>query len=147
MDIRELLKRSHTIREKVKVLGHELDSLNKELHELDNQINKQLDLKGKDIGDLSEEEFQLLMSELDGTVKLNVEVAYITNELQEIREIQLTKGATIQDAIEICEIMNDLNEIDLTTNKVGIFGTIKPLTEVLTEGDRVEIYRPVTAKA
>ena len=147
MDIRELLKRSHTIREKVKVLGHELDSLNKELHELDNQINKQLDLKGKDIGDLSEEEFQLLMSELDGTVKLNVEVGYITNELQEIREIQLTKGATIQDAIEICEIMNDLNEIDLTTNKVGIFGTIKPLTEVLTEGDRVEIYRPVTAKA
>ncbi|MEM6680417.1 MAG: RnfH family protein, partial [Pseudomonadota bacterium] len=34
-------------------------------------------------------------------------------------------------------------EIDLTVNKVGIFGTVAKLDKAVKEGDRVEIYRPI----
>ena len=34
-------------------------------------------------------------------------------------------------------------EIDLTINKVGVFGRLCKLDQVLKTGDRVEIYRPL----
>jgi putative ubiquitin-RnfH superfamily antitoxin RatB of RatAB toxin-antitoxin module len=35
-------------------------------------------------------------------------------------------------------------EINLTSQKVGIFGKISPLDTVVKDGDRVEIYRQIT---
>jgi hypothetical protein len=34
-------------------------------------------------------------------------------------------------------------QIDLGTQKVGVFGKLKPLDAVLADHDRVEIYRPL----
>ena len=63
------------------------------------------------------------------------------------RQISLTvtipEGTTIQEAIEKSGILNQCPDINLDENKVGIFGKLTPLTTVLTEGDRVEIYRPL----
>jgi putative ubiquitin-RnfH superfamily antitoxin RatB of RatAB toxin-antitoxin module len=36
-------------------------------------------------------------------------------------------------------------EIDLSKQKVGIFGKLAKLDTVVQEGDRVEIYRQITA--
>ena len=36
-------------------------------------------------------------------------------------------------------------EIDLASNKVGVFGKVAALTATLNDGDRVEIYRPLIA--
>ena len=36
-------------------------------------------------------------------------------------------------------------EIDLDTQKVGIFGKATKLDAVVTEGSRVEVYRPIIA--
>jgi putative ubiquitin-RnfH superfamily antitoxin RatB of RatAB toxin-antitoxin module len=74
-----------------------------------------------------------------------VEVAYARPEKQLILTLKVAPGTTTEQAIVASGIMQKFPEIDLTINKVGIFGKmVKPDTE-LREKDRVEIYRPLIA--
>lgn len=54
------------------------------------------------------------------------------------------EGTSIQAAIESSGILEQLPQVDLQKNKVGIYGKAKPLDTVLAAGDRIEIYFPVT---
>ncbi len=146
MELQQLITKSHDMREQRKQLSIQIDSLDEEINDLEMQIKKQLDAAGKDYEDLSEEQFQLLMSELGDPKKNTVEVVYVTNQQQVICEVQIPAGATIEDGIQLSGILEKCPEVELANNKVGIYGVIKPLTETLSDGDRVEIYRPVTAK-
>jgi len=57
--------------------------------------------------------------------------------------VGLGSEVTIQKAIKQSGILAHFPEIDLTTNKVGIFGELKRLEDKVKTGDRVEIYRPL----
>ncbi len=74
-----------------------------------------------------------------------VGVAYAKAAQQVWTNIEVPDGATIQDAIEKSGILDKFPEIDLEQQKVGIFGKISKLDAKLNDGDRVEIYRPITA--
>lgn len=74
---------------------------------------------------------------------MRVEVAYAKSEEQVILLINVDEGCTVQKAIETSCILQRFPEIDLSQNKVGIFGKVVDLETVLREGDRVEIYRPL----
>jgi len=78
---------------------------------------------------------------------INVEVAYALPEKQVIRALNVDAGTTIGAAIVLSGIMMDFPELDneLEHAKVGIFGKIAAVTTVLSDGDRVEIYRPLIA--
>jgi putative ubiquitin-RnfH superfamily antitoxin RatB of RatAB toxin-antitoxin module len=76
---------------------------------------------------------------------MRVEVAYVSSAQQYAHALELPEGASIRMALEYSGVLLQFPEIDLTRQKVGIFGKIKPLTTVLVDGDRVEIYRAVTA--
>ncbi|MBB1073192.1 RnfH family protein [Rhodoferax sp. 4810] len=71
-------------------------------------------------------------------------IIYAQSKRQMSLTVTIPEGATIQEAIEKSGILNQCPEINLDENKVGIFGKITPLTTALVEGDRVEIYRPLT---
>jgi len=47
--------------------------------------------------------------------------------------------------IEKSGLLTMFPEIDLETQKAGIFGKLTKLDAVVEEGNRVEIYRPITA--
>jgi len=79
------------------------------------------------------------------TETINVEVAYALPEKQVIRKVNVDAGTTIGAAIVQSGIMMDFPDIDLENAKVGIFGKVAPMTKVLSDGDRVEIYRPLIA--
>jgi len=147
MELTELIRESHGIREKIKSLTVQIDKHTIKLEELDTEIKQRLNLKDKEIEELSEEEFQLLMSDISDPVKITVEVVYLNKDVQHLCEVQLSRGSTIEDSIKLSNILDKANDIDLAINKVGVFGMVKPLSEILTDGDRVEIYRPITAKA
>ncbi len=72
---------------------------------------------------------------------MNVEVAYARPDKQLIIPVQVPESCTAQEAIALSEILMYFPEIDLTKNKVGIFSQICPLSKLLHENDRVEIYR------
>ena len=80
------------------------------------------------------------MSEL-----ISVEVAYARPDEQRIIELQVPPGTTVKEAIEKSGITGHFPEIDLTKNKVGIFGKLTKADAQLQPGDRVEIYRQLIA--
>jgi len=76
---------------------------------------------------------------------INVEVAYALPEKQVIRAVNVELGTTIGGAIVQSGIMMEFPELDIEQSDVGIFGKAATMTTVLSDGDRVEIYRPLIA--
>ncbi|NVK18844.1 MAG: RnfH family protein [Methylocystaceae bacterium] len=76
---------------------------------------------------------------------MNVGIVYGTAIKQVWLKMEVPDGSTVQDAIDISGILEQFPEIDLETQKVGVFGRITKLDRVLEAGERVEIYRPITA--
>lgn len=74
---------------------------------------------------------------------ISVEVAYASLTEQKILMLQVKEGTTINDAIYLSGILTVFPEIDLSRQKVGVFSKIKKLDEVVHDGERVEIYRPL----
>jgi len=76
---------------------------------------------------------------------INVEVAYAIPEKQMLIPVNVDVGTTIGGAIVQSGIMMEFPDLDIENSQVGIFGKVMPMTKVLAEGDRVEIYRPLKA--
>lgn len=74
-----------------------------------------------------------------------VEVVYAAPERQRLVSVSVPAGARVAEAIAVSGVLQEFPEIDLTSNRVGIFGQLTRLDEVLRDGDRVEIYRPLIA--
>lgn len=77
--------------------------------------------------------------------RIEVEVAYARPDEQVILALQVPAGSTIEAAIRRAGVLDRFPEIDLTANKVGVFGKVGRLDQELFDGDRVEIYRPLIA--
>lgn len=77
--------------------------------------------------------------------QINIEIAYAFPERYYLKSFQVDEGITVQTAITQSGILSQFPEIDLSTNKIGIFSRPIKLTDVLKEGDRIEIYRPLLA--
>lgn len=76
---------------------------------------------------------------------MNIGVAYADRLKQSWLKLDVPEGSTVREAIERSGLLELHPEIDLETQKVGIFGKIAKLDAVVEEGSRVEIYRPITA--
>ncbi|HEX7909096.1 MAG TPA: RnfH family protein [Paraburkholderia sp.] len=77
------------------------------------------------------------------SARLSIEVCYALTNEQTVIAVDLPEGATLQQALDASGILQRYPQIDLGTQKVGVFGKLKPLDTVLAEHDRVEIYRPL----
>ncbi len=83
---------------------------------------------------------------------ITVEVAYALPHEQKIIEVLVEPGTTAFQAAVRSGITRHFPDLDLESAKMGIFGQalgtkgLKPPKEhELQPGDRVEIYRPLTA--
>jgi putative ubiquitin-RnfH superfamily antitoxin RatB of RatAB toxin-antitoxin module len=75
---------------------------------------------------------------------MKIAIAYAVPGRQVLVSHEVAEGTTIQSAIESSGILEQLPQVDLHKNKVGIFGKAKALDTLLSHGDRIEIYFPVT---
>lgn len=76
---------------------------------------------------------------------IHVEVAYALPDEQVLLSVNVLEGTTLEQAIRQSGVLDKYPEIDLSSNSVGIFGRVTSAEQVLEEGDRVEIYRPLIA--
>ena len=143
MELTTLVNQANELRQQRLKLESQDKQLKQQLEEVEARIKSLANDMGQDYGDLSEEEFQLLLSEMGDEKRINVEVVFAENDRQIINELQVPQGATIEDGIVLSGILEQLPDMDLAENKVGIYGMVKPLAEELHDGDRIEIYRPV----
>ena len=77
------------------------------------------------------------------TNSFKVEVAYASKTAQRVLTVTVQAGSTIREVIAHSGILALFPEIDLTRQKVGIFSKTASLSQVVNEGDRIEIYRPL----
>ena len=77
--------------------------------------------------------------------KIVVEVVYAYPERYFLKKLTLENPITIQNAIVQSGVLEKYTEIDLHQNKVGIFSRTAKLTDIVENGDRIEIYRPLIA--
>ncbi len=85
------------------------------------------------------------MTEDTSHKNIMVEVAYALPKQQLIIPVNVADGTTAEAAVIASGIIEKFPEIDLATNKLGIFGKLIKSDTVLRHLDRVEIYRPLIA--
>jgi putative ubiquitin-RnfH superfamily antitoxin RatB of RatAB toxin-antitoxin module len=76
---------------------------------------------------------------------IKVEVAYALPHKQAILAIELPVGATALEAAQQSGITGKFEGVDLDNATLGIFGQVVAPGQVLRDGDRVEVYRPLVA--
>ncbi len=76
--------------------------------------------------------------------KIKIEVAYALPEKQKLFSLEIPAGSTIEFAIKRSGVLEEFPDIDLSKQKVGIFSKARNLLDHVVEGDRIEIYRPLT---
>ncbi|MEY3760133.1 MAG: hypothetical protein RIR39_1624 [Pseudomonadota bacterium] len=76
---------------------------------------------------------------------MNVGVCYAEVDRQLWMRLEVPDDSTIEQAINLSGVLTLYPAINLSSQKVGIFGKISPLDTTVKEGDRVEIYRQITA--
>ncbi|MDO4435174.1 MAG: RnfH family protein [Cardiobacteriaceae bacterium] len=76
---------------------------------------------------------------------ITVEVVYGEATLQKILTLKMYEGATLWQAVERSGIVRFFPHLDFNKLDYGIWGQGKRKDEVLRDGDRVEIYRPLIA--
>lgn len=83
---------------------------------------------------------------------IEVEVAYALPHKQKIIALLVEPGTTALQAVRLSGIIKEFPEIDIDNAKLGIFGQalgtkglLSANEQALQQGDRVEIYRPLTS--
>jgi putative ubiquitin-RnfH superfamily antitoxin RatB of RatAB toxin-antitoxin module len=76
---------------------------------------------------------------------IKLSVAYAAGSDSFWQELELPSPITAQQAIEKSKLLDEFSDLDLSKLKIGIFGKVCPKSKPLEDGDRVEVYQPVTA--
>lgn len=81
--------------------------------------------------------------------QLSIEVAYAEPGRHVIIPVKVPEGTSVWDAVGLSGILDKVPTIDLETQAIGVYGKIarKAKEQQVKEGDRIEIYRPVTTQA
>ena len=74
---------------------------------------------------------------------MKVEVVYALPEAVDAVSVSLPAGASLRDAVVASGLLERHAGIQLEKQAFGIFGRRAVLETRLTEGDRVEVYRPL----
>lgn len=75
---------------------------------------------------------------------LHIEVAHAWPGGVFLRELLLDPGATVATALAACGLRQERPDFDLERAAVGIHGRKVARAQVLRDGDRIEVYRPLS---
>jgi putative ubiquitin-RnfH superfamily antitoxin RatB of RatAB toxin-antitoxin module len=78
---------------------------------------------------------------------ISIEVVYASVSRQVLIRVDVPPDTTVRQALTLSKIGSEFPELDLQSCPVGIFGrsVSHPETHGLSDGDRIEIYRPLLA--
>jgi len=80
----------------------------------------------------------------EDTIEVEVEVVFALAERQMLVSVALAAGATARDAVNASGIAREFPDQELSACRLGIWGRLIEGDQVLQDGDRIEIYRPLT---
>lgn len=71
-------------------------------------------------------------------------VAYATPTEQFLWTVQVAADATIQQALDEARRFSERSDVPWDEADVGVFGELRARTDIPRDGDRIELYRPLT---
>ncbi len=75
---------------------------------------------------------------------VTIEVAYAASTSEQVVvSVDVPAGSTVEYAIRTSGILDRFPRVRLDADAVGVFGQLVSLTDTVSNGDRVEIYRPL----
>lgn len=74
---------------------------------------------------------------------ISVEIVYALPQRSLVKCLQLPPGALLADALSLAAGEEIFKGVDLASSAVGIFGKVARRDQVLKDGARIEIYRPL----
>jgi putative ubiquitin-RnfH superfamily antitoxin RatB of RatAB toxin-antitoxin module len=75
--------------------------------------------------------------------KLTVEVVFALPDRQALVSVTLASGATVGDAIRQSGLPERFPDEQLDSLPTGVWGRPAERSQIVSDGDRVEIYRPL----
>lgn len=79
------------------------------------------------------------------TAVFAVNVIYALPDFQKVITININEGTSFIDAVRQSGMINFFPDLDIDQCKLGTFGRTAKHDEILKQGQRVEIYRPLIA--
>lgn len=76
--------------------------------------------------------------------RIAVEVVCATPQRQLLRRVSLPAGSTVIQAVEQSGLLQEMPEVAFDPSRLGTFSRRVTADDLLQDGDRVEIYRPLT---
>jgi putative ubiquitin-RnfH superfamily antitoxin RatB of RatAB toxin-antitoxin module len=74
---------------------------------------------------------------------IGIQIVDARPERSIVKSLRLAQGARIADALDAAATDADFGGVDLKNSPVGIFGRLAQKDQLLKDGDRIEIYRPL----
>ncbi|MGB5830668.1 MAG: RnfH family protein [Thiohalocapsa sp.] len=75
---------------------------------------------------------------------MHIGVAYADKFKRTWLKLDVPDGSSVREAIKLSGLLEQYPDIDLDSQRVGIFGKFTKLEAGIKDGDRIEIYRPIT---
>jgi putative ubiquitin-RnfH superfamily antitoxin RatB of RatAB toxin-antitoxin module len=75
---------------------------------------------------------------------IDVQVVYAQAGRQILLNVRLPQGATVGGAIDAAGMAAMISPLCIDGRRIGIFSRKVALDHVVEQGDRIEIYRPLT---
>ncbi len=76
---------------------------------------------------------------------LQIEVAYAEPQRAIVKTFRMAPHSRVADALHLAALDPDFSGVNLGNSALGIFGRVVGTDYPLKDGDRIEIYRPLTA--
>jgi len=77
--------------------------------------------------------------------QINIEVVYALPHEQTLLKVRVPQNSTVAEAVRVSGILEKYPDIDLSKNKLGIYGKLSKADAILRDKDRIEIYRSLIA--
>ncbi|MDQ6988687.1 MAG: RnfH family protein [Mariprofundaceae bacterium] len=77
---------------------------------------------------------------------MHIAIAYALPHEQWLEELDVPEASTVEEVLHMAQVLSKYPDIDLSINKCGIFAKMVPLSQVLLDGQRIEIYRALPKK-
>ncbi|WP_347556709.1 RnfH family protein [Robbsia sp. KACC 23696] len=74
---------------------------------------------------------------------IDIEVCYLAPGVQVLQSVTVPASISVREALTRSGVLSTHPEIDITTQKVGVYGKVRALDDPVRAGDRIEIYRPL----
>jgi uncharacterized protein len=75
---------------------------------------------------------------------VKVSVVFCARGVEDTTDLVLAAGSTVRDAVEASRLIARHPQLSVETLDVGVWGRSCSLERPLENGDRIELYRPLT---